>query len=429
MAPPLPSAARWFIAFRLGFSVRFYYPVFSLLFLDLGLSLEQFAMLNAVWAAAIVLSEVPLGALADVIGRRPLVITAALLMVAEMLLFLAAPLLGGILLLPLLVANRIASGLAEACASGADEALAFDALDAAGQKDLWPRVLERLALLQSVAFGIALLAGGVLYDAAMLTRGLQAVGLDLTVAPALAQRLPILATIAMALLAVVSALAMREVVADSAHPTLRRRFREAWANTRDAARWTLTSRPVRLLILAGLVGDASVRLVLTLQANYLVLIGLTPATFGLVGAALSLLGGPSAAVARRLVERHGRRFNFAAAGLVIFGGFVLLAPAWPGFGVFALIPLMVGFGWVGFFLSHYLNREVSGARRATILSFKGLAFNVGYGLATAAYGAATAPLTRSGMSTDAALASSLPGLPVVFLLLALAVSWLWRQRD
>jgi hypothetical protein len=37
-----------FIAFRLLYSARFYYPVFTVLFLDYGLTLEQFAILNIV---------------------------------------------------------------------------------------------------------------------------------------------------------------------------------------------------------------------------------------------------------------------------------------------------------------------------------------------------------------------------------------------
>ena len=52
----IPNIRR-FIAFRVCFNARFYYPVFAILFLDFGLSLEQFALLNAVWAVAIVLLE------------------------------------------------------------------------------------------------------------------------------------------------------------------------------------------------------------------------------------------------------------------------------------------------------------------------------------------------------------------------------------
>jgi len=58
--------------------VRFYYPVFAVLFLDFGLSVGQFAVLNAIWAATIVLCEVPSGALADAVGRRALVVASGL---------------------------------------------------------------------------------------------------------------------------------------------------------------------------------------------------------------------------------------------------------------------------------------------------------------------------------------------------------------
>ena len=70
-----------FVAFRILFNVRFYYPVFMILFLDFGITLEQFGLLNAAWAAAIVLLEVPSGALADLVGRRRLLVAAAGLMV------------------------------------------------------------------------------------------------------------------------------------------------------------------------------------------------------------------------------------------------------------------------------------------------------------------------------------------------------------
>ena len=85
------SNIRYFIAFRIFFTSRFYYPVFTILFLDFGLSLEQFAILNVVWSATIVIFEVPSGALADVIGRRNLLVFAGIAMVFEMALLCFVP--------------------------------------------------------------------------------------------------------------------------------------------------------------------------------------------------------------------------------------------------------------------------------------------------------------------------------------------------
>lgn len=87
----IPNVRR-FLVFRLLFGVRFYYPVFAVLFLDFGLGVDQFAVLNAVWAATIVLCEVPSGALADALGRRALLVAAGAIMVIEIALLCFVPL-------------------------------------------------------------------------------------------------------------------------------------------------------------------------------------------------------------------------------------------------------------------------------------------------------------------------------------------------
>ena len=54
---------RLFVFFTTLYNARAYYPVLAVLFTDLGLRLDQFVLLNGVWAAAIFLFEVPSGAL------------------------------------------------------------------------------------------------------------------------------------------------------------------------------------------------------------------------------------------------------------------------------------------------------------------------------------------------------------------------------
>ena len=88
-----------FVLFRVLFNARFYYPVLAVLFLDLGLSGTEYALLNFAWALAIVFTDLPAGVLADRIGRKPLVVAAASFMVAEMTLLAVAPRNGGWVLL------------------------------------------------------------------------------------------------------------------------------------------------------------------------------------------------------------------------------------------------------------------------------------------------------------------------------------------
>ncbi|MDE0835020.1 MAG: hypothetical protein OSA84_01555 [Akkermansiaceae bacterium] len=54
-----PGRYVWFTTL---YNARAYYPILAILFLDLGLTLDQYVMLNLVWAATIFLFEVPSGA-------------------------------------------------------------------------------------------------------------------------------------------------------------------------------------------------------------------------------------------------------------------------------------------------------------------------------------------------------------------------------
>ena len=60
--------------------------------------------------------------------------------------------------------NRVLSGLAEAAARGADEAIAYDALQAQGMADQWGRVLDVQMRLRSVMFILTMTIGAAVYD-------------------------------------------------------------------------------------------------------------------------------------------------------------------------------------------------------------------------------------------------------------------------
>ena len=156
--------ARTFLLYRIFFRARYYYPIFTLLFLDFGLTLSQFAILNSIWALTIVLFEIPLGALSDVIGRKKIVIFSAILLNLELLIWLFAPIDGGNKLFYFFLANRIISGICEAASSGADEALAYDSLKKAKLEKKWPSILEKTQRYTSLYFIFVLLVGAMVYD-------------------------------------------------------------------------------------------------------------------------------------------------------------------------------------------------------------------------------------------------------------------------
>ena len=390
---------RLFIAFRVFFNCRFYYPVFTILFLDYGLTLEQFALLNAAWAATIVLLEVPSGALADTVGRRNLLVFTGILMVIEMVLLCFAPRGNAQLLFPIFLVNRILSGAAEASASGADEAIAYDSLQAEGDVRDWPRVLEKQMWARSSAFIFAMSLGAAAYDPQLMQRVVDALGIHIALNQGITLRIPPLLTLLMAILTLITAWRMREGEERGQRNNAGRgpTIAEAFKLTLAAGGWILRTPFALIVILAGLAFDNCIRMIITLNSQYYRLIELPEASFGLIGSGLAILGLVMPRVARVMAQRHSPAFNLGIMSTLTLIGLVGMTFFWPVFGLLPIIILVAVIYLENFFQSHYLNRITDSHQRATVLSFKGLSFNLAYGLIGVLYSLLLAYL-RLGVS-------------------------------
>lgn len=437
---------RYFIAFRVFFNARFYYPVFTILFLDFGLTLEQFALLNVAWAAAIVLLEVPSGALADTIGRRNLLVCAGALMVVEMALLCFAPMGNLNLLFVIFLVNRVLSGTAEAAASGADEALAYDSLKNEGDVNDWGAVLERQMRLQSIAFIGALSMGAAVYDPVLMGRVGRWLGLNIRFTQDLTLRFPLFLTLLMAILTLITTLRMTECASgdDAEIASVEGRgiaIIQSFKLTLQAGRWILRTPFALVIILSTLVFDHTIRMIMTLNSQYFRLIQLPEASFGLIGSGLAVLGIFIPRLARKLAERHSPIANLGVMFILTFVGLLGLTPFLPVIGLFPVLLLFGGMYFLRFFSSYYLNRITSSGQRATVLSFKGLSLNLAYGLIGLLYSLLLAIL-RSGASEkllnldgedlqNALFIKSISWFPWYFLLtfIALVAYSRWTLRD
>lgn len=418
---PSPLAlpvVRRFVAFRVFFNARFYYPVFTILFLDLGLSLEHFALLNAAWAATIVALEVPSGALADAVGRARLLVAAGVLMVLEMSLLCAATWAPQEWLFGLLLLNRVVSGSAEAAASGADEALAFEALRRHGRGEEWGTVLIFQARCQSLAFVLAMGVGAALYDADLLNRLAEAAGGVWRFTPAETLRYPVLLTLAMAFAALTAARSLAGA-AGEAGPLPGPPAGETLRLVGIAVDWIRRTPMGVAVILAGLLFDHVLRMLLTLNSQYLRQIGLPEGSFGLIGAALALMGLVVPRGAEGMTRRWSPLTNLLILAAAAYAGLLGLTRFWPVAGLLPLALLYAVMLAANHLVSRYLHRLAPASQRATILSIKGLCFNLGYGLMGILYAGLLAGLERSGVpggaAPEAVFASAMNWFPGYFL--------------
>jgi MFS family permease len=409
-----------FLWFRVLFNSRFYYPIYTILFLDFGLTLEEFATLNIVWAASIVLFEVPSGALADKLGRKHLVVFSAWLMIVEMLLLCLMPIGAGAVTFGIFMVNRIISGLAEASCSGADEALVYDAFPVEGRDEAWTRVLARLMRWQSLTFMIVALIGAATYSHDFMNR-LPGLG-GLTKEQCM--RIPLWMNLGMAVATLAATLRFTDTHQRSAErSTLGELTRSSFAQMLATARWILRSPAAVVLILTGLLYDSFTRLFYTVGSNYYRLLGIDEAANGLILAGSSIIGIGTALVVEKLVGKLRPSQNLGLVACFILAGLAgisLQITAWAGWaGVFFVVPFWLAMRSLHYFLSQYLNKVSDSSHRATVLSFKGLTMNLAYGLVMLLYGMQTAFLRHRDTNTLASLSKEETDVR----LLSLAMPW------
>jgi hypothetical protein len=388
---------RRFVAFRVLFNSRFYYPVFTILFLDFGLTLSQFALLNVAWAVSIVVLEVPSGALADIMGRRNLLVLAASLMVVEMAILCVVPL---------------------------------------------GRVLDWQIRFQSLGFMLAMTLGAAVYDPALVGAVAGWLGYQGDVTQEQTLRLPLYLTLGTALLTLYTTLRMEQEprgeddgdgAARGPWATAGRAFRL----TLEAGTWIVRTPLALSVILFGVLLDHVIRMVITLTSQYYRVIELPEASFGLIGSALAAMGLVAPRAALHMARRLSPAANAAILGGLTLAGLWGLGLAVPWWGLAPMALLMAAMHGQHFFVSHYLNAVTASRRRATVLSFKGLSYNLAYGAVGLLYSLLLALLRgRIGPQDvadaardvqDAVFVDSLAWFPPYFLLLFVA-AWLYARH-
>jgi hypothetical protein len=263
--------------------------------------------------------------------------------------------------------------------------LVFDSLAESGRSAQWPQVLDQVTRYQSVGLVVAMLVGGAIYDPGFINTIASALRFPVTFTQGTTLRFPVYLNLVTAVLTLIVALSMREPNRKSARsipdPDGRPQPSKETAlqGVLTAGAW-IAHVPIALfVILAGLLLDSATRLFLTFSSSYFRLIDLPAASYGLIWAALGALGFVVSPVARRMVHRGSAAGNFGWVAIVTMTSLIGLALRWRWWGVMFTFPLGASMVAIGFFLSYYLNALVESHRRATVLSFKGVAFNLGYG--------------------------------------------------
>jgi len=345
-----------------------------LLLLERGFTLAEIAAIGAVSSVTVALFELPTGGLADVVGRKPVLVTSALTHAVALVMLGLASSLG------LLLASAGLRGMARALASGPLEAWYVDTVHARHPPadrhalDLTSG-LARGEVAASVALAVGTVAGGLV---PLLVRDA-----DLPV-PALTIPLLLAAAVELIRVGVTLWLPTEPRTEGSLRANLLAIPTTIGTGVRVSVRNALV---LRLLAVAGTLGVALAGIELAtpgwlqrLEAE-IELAALAYAGLATAGFAADAVGGMLAPLARRRLRTAGRAAA-AATAVAVAGALGLVLASWLndvvalGVAAVAYAAFFVGLGVGGPPVADLLHSQLVSSQRATVLSVQSLIFQV-----------------------------------------------------
>ena len=347
------------ISFLTWLPTGLFIPVMVVLLLERGISLTAVAFLGVAYSATVMLLELPTGGLADVIGRRPVMLASAAASLGALLL------LGLSESLWLLTISAVLRGVARALSSGPIEAWYVDQVPAEDAADM-ARGLSMGVVASSIALTVGTVAGAVI-----------PAGLDVSLA------VPVLiAAGADVLRLVVTMVAMPESKYEAS--TLRNILRGVPATIAGGLRLAVRNLALtRVLMVSAGLGVALAVIELLTPAWMAELAGSAERgvfAYGLVAAVGFAADAFGSAVSMPLLRRVGSvravcRIGYCVSVLALAGmaGASALTGL-PGIlaAAIAYLLMFVGLGIAAGPLSQLLHSQVTTSERATVVSVQSL---------------------------------------------------------
>jgi hypothetical protein len=307
-----------------------------------GIGMRQFMELQAVFALVILAGEVPSGLLSDLWGRKKTLLLGAILKAVSFSLLPLWSSYEGFLV------YHLTMGVALSLISGGDVALLYDShLAAGGDPARATAVLGNAQLAAQTGTAVSALVGGAVV--ALSSGGLLWAN------------------------AILSWIPMLLVLGVTEPPSSQDRQAKGTAALREALSTALVRDATTRLVLLNLMvaGTAGLVMIWTNQ-RYWQESAIPLASFGVLSAAYSMLGGFAGRSAAVWRTRVGRRPLFAAAGLLPIAACLAMATVlgWRGILLGILIPTGRGLGSV--LLLEALNERIASTYRATVISIANL---------------------------------------------------------
>jgi predicted MFS family arabinose efflux permease len=346
---PLSGNPRLLVALSGLHFVLFPIPIITLYWKDqIGMSLTDIMVLQALFGLSVVLFEFPSGYFADRVGYRRSLLVGALVQAAGWIVYARGESFGAI------VVAEVVLGAGAAFISGADRALLWVSLAADGRGHEYTRWEGRLRAVAQTSEALSAGAGGWLYS--------------------LTPRLPLWLQVPVALGVVGMVGALREAAPARLAP-----HTSHLARALELVRFTLWHhRRLRATMALSVVLGLATFVVVWLIQPSMQARGIAPAWFGPVWAVAHLWLAAVSLASAQLATVFGRRAVLLGCCLLVPLGYAGLAATASAWGVVFYLCFMTIRGLQGPILMRVMQEDAPVADRASVLSLATLLFRLAF---------------------------------------------------
>jgi len=336
-------------------ALEFMLPIFVIFLLDNNLSLTQILILQAAYAVALLVLEIPTGAFADRYGRKKSIIISSIIVFAACIIYASGRSFTGFFMAEILWA------VGASFWSGADTAFLYDTLKDMKRENEFKKICGTLNSIESIFFGVGGLIGGFL-----VIYGL---------------RFPFYMTLIPLGIAMIIPFTLKE-------PQLFQKVKyRYWTHIKDAIKHTAKHTRLRFIIAYSAILAVTTEVVFFLYQPYLQSINIPLTLFGIIFAVFSAIFALGSKLAHRIEPRLGEKTTLLGIMLVSAAAIFMISRTAAFYVIIFFMVFEFTCGLARPVLLSYLHHHIESYRRATIISLNNMSRSLSIAIIAPLFGA------------------------------------------
>ena len=326
-------------------------PILVLFLITKGLSFTEIMVLQSISAIAVVLFEVPTGAVADKIGRKESILLGAVLWAISLGVYIVGK------SFPMFILAEVIFSLGATFKSGADNALIYDSLKVMGREKEFQSIEGKARSYALYAQAVCSIIAGFVYEVNV--------------------NLPFIISALFMLVTVFITLRFKE-------PPIEGKVGKYGINyikqIKESGKFILSHEKIKAVIIFTMMFFIFYRTAFFYYQPYMETVKIPVRYFGILFFVFNITAAFASKRSHWIMEKtKPKTLTFMALLMIISFLFMATVKVW--FGVFAILFQQIARGIYRPVTTKYLNKHIPSDKRATVLSFQSLACNISVAIA------------------------------------------------